>query len=116
MSNATRLEPRQPESGQTELHPLRAAVADMDCLAQGGLRQIAAIARLALLAMESPEAYRNPDRLAAAFDAIWSIAEDIENSVGCRAEEVGLGHGDLAARRRGEAWSQNRREEVRHAA
>lgn len=103
-------------TGFSELDRLRAAITDMDSLSQHGFSQIASVARLALLAMETPEAARNPDRLADAFELIWTIAEDVQNCINARAEELGCNYIDPAAHRRQAARAQCQRVEVSHGA
>ena len=87
-------------SNPHDLTRLRAAVSDIDCLSQQGFGQIAAIARLALMSMEVPAAYRHPDVLATAMDAILNIAKDIQNCINAAAEDVGCNYIDSPERRR----------------
>ena len=48
------------------LTQLRSAISDMDCLSQGGFSSIAAIAKLALAALENPLTCGDIDSIAAA--------------------------------------------------
>ena len=87
---------------------LRTAIEEMDGLAQGGFTEIAAMAKLALLAMEQPNAYTNGgmDHVATMLSAIWGKALDIENCINSTAENVGCNCVDQAQRRR---WNAQRR-------
>ena len=87
----------------TEVDELRAAIDLMDNLSQDGLSEITAIAKLALLGLESPESYRHLDNIAHALKAIWSKANDTQDSINGEAERVGCNHVDKAERRRWDA-------------
>lgn len=91
-------------------------ITDIDSLSQQGFGQIAAIARLALVAMESPETCRHPEYLAHAFEVIWSIAEDVQNCINAQAEEVGCNYIDPAVSRRQAVGVQGHWTEARHVA
>ena len=82
---------------------LRAAIIDMDALSQSGFSEISAVARLALLSFENPESYQHPELVIQALRSIWGKADDIENCINGRAEEVGCNYIDLNDRRRSEA-------------
>lgn len=82
---------------------LRAAIDLLDNLSQEGLSEITAIAKLALLSLESPDSYRHLDNIAHALKAIWSKANDTQDSINGEAERVGCNHVDKAERRRWEA-------------
>lgn len=92
------------------IEQLRNAVTEMDGLAQSGFSEIAAIARLALYAMENPMMSNDLDVFAIAFNAIWSKAKDIENCINVTAETVGCNSVDEAQRRRWDAQWQKRKE------
>lgn len=86
-----------------EVEELRAAIDLMDNLSQEGLSEITAIAKLALLSLESPDSYRHLDNIAHALKAIWSKANDTQDSINGEAERVGCNHVDKAERRRWDA-------------
>lgn len=81
-------------SKSNDIKRLHAAVYDMDCLAQGGFSEIAAIAKLAMSALETPDGYLQPENIANALRTIWGKAYDIENCINCAAEEVGCNYID----------------------
>ena len=87
----------------TEVDELRAPIDLMDNLSQDGLSEITAIAKLALLSLESPDSYRHLDNIAHALKAIWSKANDTQDSINGEAERVGCNHVDKAERRRWDA-------------
>ena len=87
-----------------DIKNLQSAVRNIDALAREGLSEIAAIAKLALAAMESPTNHPSMEILAQTFSLIWAKAENIENNIGCEAEEVGCAHVDDAALRRYDAF------------
>ncbi|NUT60640.1 hypothetical protein [Herbaspirillum sp. C9C3] len=80
------------QSHAEELKSLRAAIYDMDALSQSAFYRIAGIANLALMAMETPEAYLHPEKLAQAFEAIAAISEDAVSCISHLAEETGNSH------------------------
>ena len=82
---------------------LCAVVNEMDGMAQGGLGEIAAIARLALAAMEAPQMHRDWDAFAGAFLAIEGRAKDVQNLINVTAEAVGCNYVDGGRRRRSDA-------------
>ena len=82
---------------------LRIAISDMDCLSQSGFSSIAAIAKLALAALENPLTCGDIDCIAAALESIRSTAMDVENCINATAEGVGCHYVDAAQRRRWEA-------------
>lgn len=88
------------QSPCNDLRRLQAAVYDMDCLANGGFSEITAIARLALLALETPDGYRHPEIIAQALNAILGKAENIESCINYEAEEVGCNYQDPNTERR----------------
>ncbi len=79
-----------------DMSKLRNAVTDMDALAQGGFKEIAAIAHMAMLAMQHPMVARHPEPLAQALSAIKRTADDIVNCINATAEEVGCHWSDPA--------------------
>jgi hypothetical protein len=87
-----------------EIKEFKSAITDMDSLSQGGFSKISSIARLALLSLEGPKRPREDEDISNVLKAIWSIADDIENCINCRAEEVGANFiDDRLNRRRTEA-------------
>lgn len=56
------------------IHDLENAVIQIHGLATDGLSQVEAIAKLALMALQTPDAYRHPENIAVALEAIWGIA------------------------------------------
>ena len=85
------------------LTQLRSAISDMDCMSQSGFSSIAAIAKLALAALENPMTCNDIDSIAAALESIRSTAMDVENCINATAEGVGCHSVDAAQRRRWEA-------------
>ncbi|MDR1968286.1 MAG: hypothetical protein LBQ32_06275 [Burkholderiaceae bacterium] len=75
-----------------EVRRLRAAVETMDSLSQEGFSEIAAIAKLALISLKTPEGYRHLDGIAYAIGAIRSKAQDVENCINSEAEGVGCNY------------------------
>jgi hypothetical protein len=75
----------------------------MDCFAQGGFKEIAAIARLALKSLETPEGYRSLDNIAHALEAICEKADMTGDSINWEAEQAGADYVDEARRRRFDA-------------
>jgi hypothetical protein len=68
---------------------LQGTINTMDALAQAGADEIAAIAWLALCAMENPKIHKSETALAHAFLAIKAKADDISELIGYEAEQVG---------------------------
>lgn len=60
------------EAASDDIHRLQVAIMNMDSLAQGGFSEISAIAKLALVAMETPYGYLHPETIAQALRAICS--------------------------------------------
>ncbi len=87
----------------TDAEDLQCAVYDMHAMAQDGLSEIAAIAKLALAAMESPTNQPGMDTLARAFSAIWTRAEHLDGCIATEAITRGCASEDIDARRRAEA-------------
>lgn len=82
---------------------LRSAVEFMDALSYEGFSEIAAIARLALTALERPEGYESPERIAQALQCIVSKADYIQDGINSQAEQVGCNYVDEAERLRSAA-------------
>jgi hypothetical protein len=75
------------------------AIEQIDGLAQEAFSQIAAVAKLALVSMETPSQV-NIETLATALSLIWGKAVDTEAAISCAANSVGFGHKDAAFVRR----------------
>lgn len=84
----------------TDVLSLQSTVRAMDCLASGALSEIAAIARLALSAMESPTSHPAPETFAQVFITIMKTADDIKDSIGRYAEDAGCEYNDDESLRR----------------
>lgn len=82
---------------------MEAAIMQMDALSQECFSKIEAIARLALLALETPRGHREIDSIAHALEAIQGCASDGMNSINVEAEDFGLNYVDETERRRREA-------------
>lgn len=76
--------------GDNELARLQNAITDMDALSQSAFSEIAAIARLAVKALEADanNSLINVD-IIHAFNAIQCKADDVQNCINYQAEEVG---------------------------
>lgn len=83
-----------------EIENLKQVIEDMDCTAQEVFHDIAAIARLALLALESPKGIRDTYGLVAALVAIGVQADTGWHRVNNYAVEAGCGYTDHEALRR----------------
>lgn len=79
---------------------LKQVIERMDCASQGAFNDIAAIARLALLALESPHGCRDTRSLAAALVAIEDRANTGWHLVNNEAVDAECGYTDLEALRR----------------
>ncbi|MDM1697131.1 hypothetical protein HX099_10750 [Thiopseudomonas alkaliphila] len=89
---------KQPLSSR--ISDLEFAVTDIHGLAMEGLSQIEAIARVSLLAMQTPDAYRFPENIAMTLEVIWSIAQNIQGCISSEAENVGCAQPCTAPERR----------------
>ncbi len=88
----------------TDLRELYGTIYEMDAMAQEGLAEIIAIAKLALSAMESPTNQPDMSTLARIFSAIWMKSEHLAGSIASEANDVGCASEDEAALRRTKAW------------
>lgn len=88
------------QQSTSRISDLEGAVTDIHGLAMEGLSQIEAIARVSLLAMQTPDAYRFPENIAMTLEVIWSIAQNIQGCVGSEAENVGCAQPCTASERR----------------
>lgn len=75
----------------------------MDAMSQDGFGRIAALARVALLGLESEVMGQNLDAFAGVFDVIHSISVDIQNCINAEAEQAGCNYVDAVHARRGDA-------------
>lgn len=100
-----------PAPSATDLRRLLVAINDLDCMAQTGMSRVASIARLALLAMEAPEAYRGENLLADALSTIVSIADNAMYDINARAEEFDCNYVDRTERRRNDAFFKAREQQ-----
>ncbi len=93
----------------TDLRDLYGTIHDMDALAQEGLAEIIAIAKLALAAMESPTNHPDMHTLARIFSGIWMKSEHLAGCIASEALGAGCASEDEAAQRRTTAFiaSQN---------
>jgi hypothetical protein len=88
----------------TNVRKLRLAVRELHSLNQEACRGIASIAALSLLAMERPEAYLHPSRMADALIVIQTLAEAAEINATNHVERVGCDDADPREERRAAAW------------
>lgn len=79
---------------------LQDCISTIGALAHEGLREIEAVAKLALSYMESPEAYRHPENIAQALHAIWGMAERTMGCIESEASAVGCCSANSAQIRR----------------
>jgi acetylglutamate synthase len=94
---------QNPAQGQEQTQTIKElgnAITTMDCLSSIGFSEIASIAKLALISLETPEGYRHISDIAFALESIRSKAQDMENLINCEAESTGFNHIDDAWHRR----------------
>lgn len=85
------------DSNSTQVHSiqaLRSTIETMDALSQEGFSRIAAIASLALLAVNEQDRGPNSENIRQALHAICDKARDIENCINYEAEKVGCNYVD----------------------
>ncbi len=70
---------------------LRGTVKDLDALSQEGFSSIEALARVALMALETPDAHRFPELLAGVLGTIAGIAQTTKSAASACAVGVGCG-------------------------
>ena len=99
MSKAINTAPAMPD----EIRDLRGTIEFMDGLAQDGLDQIEGIARLALLALETPNGSVSMEDIASALEAIREKAETTMAHISNQAEEWECNATNEAKSRRREA-------------
>ncbi|MBQ0719118.1 MAG: hypothetical protein KBT88_12170 [Gammaproteobacteria bacterium] len=80
-----------PEHNQTPTrHTLQDTVESIESLSHHGFSRIGSIARLAIIAMESPaQCLRTPDDIKHALSTIWGLADDIETCISNESIAVG---------------------------
>ena len=89
-----------PQQVEVSVKQYRDTIQFMDGLSQDGFSQIAAIAKLALMSLETPDGHRSVDDIAHALNAIWAKAAEIQNHINAEAENVGCNHVEAPERRR----------------
>lgn len=94
---------------------LRSAVIEIDTLASAAFGEIAAVARLALAYLETPDGYRHPELIAQALTSIFDRASGSADSVIFEAEQVGCHTIDQRWLRRLDAQQVSRQLGARHA-
>ena len=72
-----------------EVKRLRDAITGIDAISQGGFTDIATVAQMALLWLESPNKATHMDVVIQALKLIWCRAEDAEDDINRVAEDVG---------------------------
>ena len=77
-----------------DVEKLQRTIEEMDALSQEALSHIGAIARLALMALKTPDGHRSTSTLAYALHLIWSEAGIAETNINAAADSVGCGHMD----------------------
>ena len=77
-----------------DIQDFKDAVFDMDAMSQSGFSKISSIARLVLTALQAPAGPRQVEDIANALTAIKDIADESENCINCRAEDVGANYID----------------------
>lgn len=82
---------------------LRDTIKDMDAISQDGFSRIEALARITLLALETPDACRFIELIAQTLDTIATVAQTSMDAVNSGAEEVGCNWVMRAEQRRIEA-------------
>ena len=93
----------------TDLRDLYGTIHDMDAMAQEGLSEIIAIAKLALAAMESPTNHPDMSSLARIFSGIWMKSEHLQSRIAGEARDVGCASEDEAALRRTKAFIESQK-------
>lgn len=107
-NGASTATPAAGNTHQTSTQQLRLTIEEITDYANQVLAEIASVARLALLAMETPACQRNTEPLAHAFSVVAGLAADMQNTINCTAEEIGCGVTDEAMLRRAKACSASR--------
>jgi hypothetical protein len=84
----------QSNTENNDISSLQNAVNTMDCIAQTGLSEISAIAKLASKALQNPGTYDDIEIIAIALNAIASKSDDLINIINCEAENVDCNYKD----------------------
>lgn len=92
MANADFNTPGESKTDGNDIRKLRGTIEMMDALSQEGFSEIAAIATLALTALEAPQGYNDLESIALAFAAIKRKAEDGKNCINFEAEDIGCNY------------------------
>jgi hypothetical protein len=90
---------------EKSLEHYKAVLLDITCLAKSSLAELAAMARALLLAMESPDFYREPDQLAMVLNSMWRKAMSTGSAVECEAERLAYFTSESGAVRRSAAYA-----------
>lgn len=88
----------------TDLEKIRMEISDIDALSQEVCGQMAAVARLALASLETPEGIMDIDVIARALSLIQEKASALSNDINCSAERLGAAYTDEGVARRYQAW------------
>lgn len=83
-----------------QVSELKGVIIDSHNLARQGFTHVDGIAHLALLAMETPEAYRAAESFAAAWHAVRCISQETMSCVDSQVESAGVPINDDAVDRR----------------
>lgn len=84
----------------SRVQELEETVNTIDQLSQGGFSEIAAIASLALIALETPDGWRSIDDIVTVLETIRKKAKKVENLINVEAEQVGCNYKDEGEQRR----------------
>lgn len=82
---------------------LRETVQTIDALSQEGLSGIAAVAKLAMASLETPDGRRSLEDIYNALKVIWCSAHDTMNAINVEAEQAGCCYIDEKQARRFDA-------------
>lgn len=74
------------QASAAEIERLQCAIGDMNDLASYGFKSVAAIARLARIALEQPEEQRPLEAIMTALQTLASVAYNIGNEIDVTAE------------------------------
>jgi len=83
---------------------LLATINDMDAISQEGFSHIEALARVALMALQTPDGHRFTEMIAKTLETISTIAQTSMDMVNSEAEEVGCNWIDADGRKRAAAY------------
>lgn len=94
---------------------LRDTIKDMDAVSQDGFSRIEALARITLMALETPDAYRFTELIAQTLETIATVAQTSMDAVNSGAEGVGCNWVMQAEQRRMAAHRVAREREAQNA-